>query len=192
MNVIFEYFDKVLPMTEKEIEEVRPYLKTKTVLKNDFLLSEDQTCRFMAFIKRGSFRHFHINPNGSLTNIWFSSTNELLSNYHSFRSGIPSNISIQAIEESEIIIIHKDDFDNLLENSFYWNKLGRLMVENIFFLSVNRLESMIYKTNEERYLDLVANSPEFLQKYSLTDIASFLGITIQSLSRIRARQCNLP
>ena len=174
-------------MPAEEVENITPYLKIKTLVKDEYLLSENQTCNFIAFIKYGSFRHFHMNANGSSTNIWLSSGKELISDYMSFKSGMPSNISIQAIEKTEVILLHKNDFHKLLENSLYWNTLGRLMIENSFMLSIMRLESIIYKTPEERYLDLITQSPEFLEKYALTDIASFIGVTVQSLSRIRAR-----
>ena len=133
-----------------------------------------------------------MNSNGSSTNLMLNSDNEFVSNYDSFISGLPSNISIQSISKSEVILIHKNDLDKLLKDSLYWNKLGRLMTENIFVTAKLRLESIIYKTPEERYLDLMHHSPDFFEKYSLTDISSFIGVTLQSLSRIRARLHNLP
>jgi len=187
MNSIFEHFNKILPMAKKEVEEITPLLKTKTVLKDEFLLHENQTCKFLTFVKKGSFRSFHVNSNGKSTNLMLNSTHEFISNYDSYLSGLPSNISIQAIEVSEVITILKKDLDKLLETSLYWNKVGRIMAENIFVISKLRLESILYRTPKERYFDLIKCSPEFLKKYSLTDISSFIGVTLQSLSRIRAR-----
>ena len=187
MNSIFEHFNKILPMAEKEVEEITPLLKIRTVVKNEFLLRESQTCHFLAFVKKGSFRSFHVNSNGKSTNLMLNSTHEFISNYDSYLSGVPSNISIQAIEMSEVITILKEDLDKLLETSLYWNKLGRMMSENMFLVSKLRLESILYQTPKERYFDLIKCSPEFLKKYSLTDISSFIGVTLQSLSRIRAR-----
>lgn len=187
MNPIIEYLNQILPIGEKEIEEVTPLLKERTLLKDDFLLSEGESCKTLTFIKTGSFRSFHIKSNGSSANLMLNSNNELISNYDSFLSGLPSNIFIQSIEKSEVIIIFKNDLDKLLEDSLYWNKLGRILTENIFLVAKNRLESIIYKTPEERYLDLINYSPGFLESYSLTDLASFIGVTPQSLSRIRAR-----
>jgi CRP-like cAMP-binding protein len=187
MNVIFEYLNKILPISEKEIEELTPLLRTKTLLKDEFLLNQNQTCNFLAFIKEGSFRSFHVNSNGNSTNIMLTPMNEFISEYESYLTGLPANISIQSIKKSEVIIIYKKDLNKLLENSLYWNKLGLKLTENIFILSKLRLESIIYQTPEERYLDLITNSPDFLEKFSLTDISSFIGVTLQSLSRIRAR-----
>ena len=189
MNIIIEYFNQILPIAEREIEEVTPLLRTRTLLKDEFLLSENQPCNFLTFIKTGSFRSFHVKSNGNSSILMLNSNNEFISNYESFISGLPSNIYIQAIEKSEVITISKIALNRLLEDSLYWNKLGRILTENIFVIAKLRLESIIYKTPEERYRDLITNSPSFLEKYALTDIASFIGVTPQSLSRIRARMC---
>ena len=98
MNLIFEYINRLLLMTEKEIEELTPLLKTKTLIKDEFLLSENQTCNFLAFIAKGYFRSFHTNTKGNSTNLMLNSANEFISNYESYISGLPSNVSIQSIE----------------------------------------------------------------------------------------------
>ena len=187
MKALLNHFNKILPMSETEIKELTPLLKTRILLKDEFLLGENQVCNFLAFVKKGFFRSFYVSPSGRSTNMMLNSEGELISNYDSFMSGVPSNISIQSTKKSEVILIYKRDLDKLLENSLYWNKLGRILVEKIFIIAKNRLESIIYKTPEDRYLDLITYSPNFLEQFSLTDIASFIGVTPQSLSRIRAR-----
>ncbi len=187
MNPVIEYFNKILPISEKEVQELEPLLKYKTLVKDEVLLSENQICNFLTFIKNGSFRIFHNNSNGTSINLMLTAGNEFISNYESFISGLPSNVSIQATVISEVIFISKKDLEKLLENSLYWNKLGIILTGNIFIQSKHRLESIIYKTAEQRYLDLITHTPHLLEQFSLTDIASFIGVTPQSLSRIRAR-----
>lgn len=187
MNTIIDYFNEILPISENEIEKLEPLLKGKTLEKDAFLLQENQTCNFIAFIKKGSFRTFHVNSNGTFTNLMLDTSNTLISNYESYILQAPSNVSIQSTVKSEVIYISKKDLGKLLEDSFYWNKLGRILTENIFILSKLRLESIIYKTPEERYLALITHSPNLFEQFSLTDIASFIDVTPQSLSRIRAR-----
>lgn len=189
MNTIIDYFNKILPISISEIKELKPFLEIKTLEKDEFLLRESQKCNFIAFIKKGSFRTYHINSNGTITNLMLDTENTLISNYESYISQEASNVSIQSTVKSEVICISKKNLDSLLENSFYWNKLGRILTENIFILSKLRLESIIYKTPEERYLELINHSPNLFEQFSLTDIASFIGVTSQSLSRIRARVC---
>jgi hypothetical protein len=77
--------------------------------------------------------------------------------------------------------------DTISEGSLFWTKLGGTMTEHVFIIVKQRLESQLYKSPTERYMELQNNYAEFLNKYSLTDIASFIGVTRQSLSRIRAK-----
>jgi len=185
MNILFEYLNKIIPTTEKEIKEVTPFLKIRTIEKDDFLLKANQISKSMAFIKSGCFRSFHIKSNGTSTNIMLNSEQEFISDLESFISQSPSNLFIQAIEKSELITISKIDLDRLCEKSLYWNKLSRRLTEDVFIISKRRLETLLYKTPKERYIELLNDSPEFFNKYSLTDISSFIGVTPQSLSRIR-------
>jgi CRP-like cAMP-binding protein len=187
MNVIFEYFNRILPISEKEINEITPFLKTITLEKDDFFLEQNQICKSLAFITNGSIRSFHIKLNGSTINIMLSSENEFVSDLDSFVTKTPSNLFIQAIEKTELITITKDDLDTISEGSLFWTKLGKIMTEHVFIIVKQRLESLLYKSPTERYMELQNNYPEFLNKYSLTDIASFIGVTRQSLSRIRAK-----
>ena len=185
---IFDHFNSIIPISDKEIEEITPFLKIKILEKDEFLLRSNQICKFMTFIKQGSFRSFHIKLNGESANLMLNSSNEFISDLESLISDSPSNIFIQAIEKCEVIIISKDDLNLLYEKSLYWNKLGRKMTEFIFIISKQRLETLLYKKPKERYIELQQKYPIFFDKYSLTDISSFIGITPQSLSRIRAKK----
>ncbi len=176
-----------MPITEKEIEEVTPFLKIRSFEKDDFLLNSNQTCKFMAFINEGSFRSFYIKSNGESTNLMLNSTNEFISDLDSLISESPSTMCIQAIKKSEITMISNVNLNRLYEKSLYWNKLGRKLTENVFIECKRRLETLLYKKPAERYTELLNNFPDFFNKYSLTDISKFIGITPQSLSRIRAK-----
>lgn len=187
MEVIFNYFNNILPITKKEMEEITPLLKTKTVEKDELLLDPGQTCKFMAFILKGTFRSYHTKSNGESINLMLNSENEFISDLESFISKTPSNVYIQAIEKAEIITISAESLEKLYQKSPYWNTLGRKMTEEVFIVSKRRLENLLYNKPTERYMELINNYPDFFDKYSLTDISKFIGITPQSLSRIRAK-----
>jgi len=111
--------------------------------------------------------------------------NEFITDYESFISQKPSTLWIQSIEKGEMILLSRDGLHLLYEASFYWNKFGRIISEQIFLNSKRRTEQMLFLTPKERYLLLLKDKPYFFQKYPLKHIASYLGITPQSLSRIR-------
>ncbi|BDD03929.1 hypothetical protein AUTU_14120 [Aureibacter tunicatorum] len=118
-------------------------------------------------------------------NLLLRSENEFITDYESFISKQSAGLRIQAIEEGEAILLDKNDLDKLYDESFYWNKFGRILSEQIFINSKRRNEQMLFRTPKQRYLDLIKHEPEFFQRYSLKHISSYLGITPQSLSRIR-------
>lgn len=187
MNMILQYFNNLLPISTEDVNKITPFLKTRTLEKDDFFLKQSQICKSMAFIKNGSFRSFHVKSNGNASNLMLSSENEFVSDLDSFVSEAPSNIIIQAIERSEIITIEKEDLDTLYDNNLYWMKLGKIMTEHVFIEAKRRLEMILFKSPTERYIELLNHYPSFLHRYSLSDIASFIGVTQQSLSRIRAK-----
>lgn len=187
MEQLLKTLDTISPMSPIEVNEIAPLLVMKKVNKNDFILRSGQKCDFFVYVNYGAIRTFSIGKNGENHNIMLNAENEFLGNLESYVTNQPSNVSIQAIEPSEIIMIFKKDLDKLYESSLYWNKFGRTLTENVFIESKNRLEFLLYNTPEERYINLLNSNPTFLVRYPLTDIASFLGITPQSLSRIRSR-----
>lgn len=174
-------------MSSKEVDEITPLLVKKKIMKNDFILSQGQVCDFFVYINKGSLRTFSLGKKGDIHNIMLNSEYEILGNLESFVTNQPSNVSIQAIESSEVILIFKKDLNLLYETSLFWNKFGRTLTENVFIESKTRLEFLLYNSPEERYKILLSTKPKFINRYPLSDIASFLGITQQSLSRIRSR-----
>lgn len=149
------------------------------------MLSPPDTCRFIAFIKEGSIRSYHRDDNLVDTNLLLKSKYEFITDYESFINQEPSTLWIQSIEKGEVIYLERDGLNSLYDTSFYWNKFGRIMSEHIFINSRRRTEQLLFLTPKERYLFLIENHPDYFQKYSLKHISSYLGITPQSLSRIR-------
>lgn len=94
-------------------------------------------------------------------------------------------VFIESIEKGEAILLDREGLFTLYDTSFYWNKFGRIMSEQIFISSKRRTADLLFSSPKERYLSLMENHPDFFQKYSLKHIASYLGIAPQSLSRIR-------
>ena len=149
------------------------------------ILSPPDTCKFIAFIKEGSMRSYHRNDNLIETNLLLQSENQFITDYESFINQKPSTLWIQSIEKGEAIYLDQEGLYSLYDTSFYWNKFGRIISEQIFINSKRRTEQLLFMTPKERYLLLMKTQPDYFQKYSLKHISSYLGITPQSLSRIR-------
>ncbi len=177
--------NKVLPIEENDWVAIKPHLSLHNLDENEQLLCPPDICNFIAFIKSGSTRSYYIDDKLNETNLLLKSENEFITDYESFISQEPSTLWIQAIEKTEVILLSKNGLQTLYDTSFYWNKFGRIISEQIFLNSKRRTEQMLFLTPKERYLLLLQNQSHFFQKYALKHIASYLGITPLSLSRIR-------
>lgn len=187
MKSLRKIIDQTLPISDADWEIIIPHLTIVTFQANEFLLQKEEVCQFIAFVKIGACRCFFTNNELIETNLLLSAENEYITAYESFISQQTANISIQAIEDSEIILLDYHGLQQVYKTSFYWNHFGRLIAEQIFIKSKRRTEELLFLNPEERYLKLMKDTPHFFQKYPLKHIASYLGITPQSLSRIRAR-----
>jgi CRP/FNR family transcriptional regulator, anaerobic regulatory protein len=150
------------------------------------LLQEGQICNKITFINSGCIRCFY-NVDGVENTIQFFFNDSWYTDYASFLTGNPTMENMQALENSEVVQIKKNDLYKLYETMPIFERVGRIFAENAF-LSVSQLNQM--KTNEEpeiRYLNLLKTRPELAQQIPQHYIASYLGIKPETLSRIRKR-----
>lgn len=187
LNQLKEIINRILPITEEDWNAISPFFQEKEFATNEFVLKKGEISQYIIFINKGAFRSFYENDDLVETNLLLKSENEFITEYESFISQQASKLSIQALEDSQVILLPKKDLSVLYESSFYWNKFGRIMSEFIFINSKKRTEELLFLSPEERYLKLLTENSSFFQRYSLKQIAGYLGITPQSLSRIRSR-----
>jgi len=185
MEILKHIINHILPLTDEDWQLITPHLNVVTFGEKELLLSPPQTCNFIAFIKSGSVRTYHRNDNLDESNLLLRSANEFITDYESFVCQNPTKLCIESIDAGEAIFLNYQGLYSLYDVSLYWNQFGRLMSEQIFISSKRRTEQMLFQSPKERYLHLIKNNPDFFQNYSLKHISSYLGITPQSLSRIR-------
>ena len=132
-------------------------------------------------------RSYYINENGDDISFIFHFDNQFFADYESILCNSVSYLNIQAMEDSELLLLDKNDLQNLYEKEMYWQKFGRLMTEKIYLDTKKRLENLLYYSPEKRYTNLLEENPLVFEKIPQKYIAGYLGITPQSLSRIRKR-----
>lgn len=185
MEALKQIINHILPLETKDWELILPHLRTVKFDEKESLLSPPNICNFIAFITAGSVRSYHRNDNLDESNLLLRTTNEFITDYESFVCQQPTNLFIETIEKGEAIFLDYQGLYSLYDTSLYWNQFGRIMSEHIFINSKRRTEQMLFQSPKERYLNLIQDHPDFFQNYSLKHISSYLGITPQSLSRIR-------
>ena len=165
-----------------------PFWQTKIYQKGEFYNEHRNICKNLGFITKGVFRSYTIDEKtGEEKNVFLYSTNGFVVSFKSFINQIPCDYYTQAMTDSSVIFINIIDLQSLYQRSHQWEKFGRLLAQEAFNVTMTRIEGFMFKTPEERYLDLIQQHPDIFNSVPLYHISSYLGIQGPSLSRIRKR-----
>ena len=184
---LINYFENHLPLNEEEKSAVEEYFKERRVKRRQFILQEGDTCKHNTFIVEGCFRMYMVDEKGKEHNLQFAVENWWIGDIGSFHSGTPSRLYIEAVEKASILQCKKEDQIKLFVNYPKFNQIFRVLAENAMVSLQNRILQNISSTAEERYLDFVERYPNFFNRISNVQIASYLGVTPEFLSAIRKK-----
>jgi CRP-like cAMP-binding protein len=154
--------------------------------KNELLLSEGRICRHLYFLEKGAIRGFY-NLDGKEITHWFGFENDFVTSFHSFITGEPALENIQLMEGSVLWAIPKETLNELLSKHHEVERLVRIAYEKYYIRLEERFVNAQFKTATERYENLLQHSPFILERVPLGFIASYLGISQETLSRIRSK-----
>jgi len=180
------YLTQVSFLTEKDCSLFEPHLTTKKYKAKEYFLSEGKICQEIGFMNKGCFRTYYLSD-GKEINTHFAFENEFVTDYDSFLREKPSRYFIQALEDTEIVKFNLSSLHNAYNQSQNWERFGRMIAEQSFKLTTQRVESFLFMDGEQRYLDLLKNQPRIFKRIPLYHIASYLGLERESLSRLRKK-----
>lgn len=175
-----------ITLDENEFLYFRDKLRVKKLKKKEILLQEGSICQDAYFINKGILRYFYNIEGEEITGQFFFENN-WYTDYESYLREIPSKQTIQALEETEILILAKKDLEHLFLEIPKFEKFGRIMAENAFLGLRMRTEMLTNQNPEQRYIQLLQERPKIVERVAQHYIASYLGIRPPSLSRIRKR-----
>ena len=184
-NKFKKYIQKIVPIEDDEFEKTIVKFKKVTLKKGDFFIEQNQISTQIAFISSGMLRTYYINDKGEQITSCFCVENNLAASYKSFITQLPSKLSIIALEKTELLVIKYNALQELYEKSINWQIIGRLMAEKEFIVMEQYASILNNETAKEKYLRLLKEQPEILKKAPINYIASYLGVTRRTLSRIR-------
>lgn len=182
---VIHYFSSILPLNREEEDAVTKVFRERSIRRRQFILQEGDICKFNTFVVEGCFRMYLVDEKGKEHNVQFAVENWWIGDIGSFHSEEPSQLYIEAIENSIILQIKKQDQLDLFVNYPKFNRIFRVFTENALVAFQRRVLQNISLTAEERYLDFVNRYPFFFDRISNAQIASFLGVTPEFLSTIR-------
>jgi len=170
----------------KLLEDVLPFLSIKKIEQGEYFLTQGKICKNIAFIGKGLVRLYYLNDGKEVTTC-FCKENTITCSYKSLITNTPSDMSIQAIEPTELIVFSYESLQKLYKKELFWQQVGRLAAENEFINTEchNRFISDLSAT--ERYQQILENEPDLLQRVPLNYLASYLQVAPETLSRIRRK-----
>ena len=174
-------------MTELELSQFAAKLTMKELTKKDFFLQSGQIQKAIGFITKGLIRSFFIDQDGNERTVSFYSEGDYATHYPAFITQKPSRYSIQCLEPTTFLCLSFDDLQWIYQQSQHFEKYGRLIAEEILKRQQARIESFVFQTAEERYLDFIKHNPTLFNRISLSHLCSYLGIERQTLTRIRQK-----
>ncbi len=190
MSEFKQFLKSMTPITDEEFADSITFFSEQKLQKGDFFVTQDKVCRHIAFILKGALRTYYINEKAEEITSCFCTENNLTTSYKSFILQQPSNLILQAIEYTQLLVIDHESLQKLYSKSVVWQTIGRAVAEREYIVMEQYASVLNYETAKEKYLRLLKEQPTVLQKAKIEDIASYLGITRRTLSRIRKELTN--
>ena len=182
---LIRFILSVHSMPQQQADEIVAFFKEKEFSKNDFLLKEGRVCNEYHILKEGFARAYTYDLEGNDVTTAFYSANQVVCELFSFFKRIPSRENIQALSDCKTWYITYEELQIVFHSMPQFREFGRSILVNAYASLKQRMLSTLHETAEERYSNLIRSNPDIFQYAPLKNIASFLGVTDTSLSRIR-------
>jgi len=182
---LISYFKQYFSLNSAERDELAMRFTERKIKRRSFILQQGDVCRHFTFVVSGCFKMYTVGKNGKEHNIQFAAENDWITDLSSFYSEKPGRLYIEAIEPSVILQIKHPDLLQLYTNHHKFDRNFRIIIEQKFIELQNRVLQNISSTAEERYHSFRQQYPNLSNRLPNTQIASYLGITPEFLSKIR-------
>ncbi|MCE7065115.1 Crp/Fnr family transcriptional regulator [Dyadobacter sp. CY326] len=186
---LFEYIESksLLKLSDPEKEEIQKAFKAKHLRKRQYLLQEGDVCKHMAFIIKGAGRMYAVKENSQETVIRLAIESWWLGDYESYNLQTPSCYNIEMTEDSDVLLITHESMQDLSKTVPAFDLMIREIDRKATIATQKRIHSSISLDAEERYGQIAKTYPDFIRRFPQSMIASYLGISAETLSRIRKK-----
>lgn len=184
-EVFFSHVNDKVQLTNEEQELIKTFFSPKKLRKKQYLLQEGDVCKYMAFVEKGLLRSYNVDDKGYEHMIQFAWDGWWISDTYSFLSQEPSAYNIDAIEDAELLLMSLSHFEDMTLKVPKMERYFRILFQKNIISKERRLINSISYSAEEKYINLSGARPDLIQRIPQNLIASYLGITPETLSRIR-------
>jgi len=185
IEVLLSHIQEKVTLTEQDKQAIQTFFVSKRLRKRQYLLQEGDVCKYLTFVAKGLLRTYNVDDKGNEHMSIFGWEGWWLSDFNSFLSGVPAVFNIDAIEDSELLMVSLADYNALTLTVPIMDRYFRILYQNSLVTKERRLMSAITHTAEEKYLELAGSNPHIIERIPQNLIASYLGIAPETLSRIK-------
>ncbi len=186
-DLLLQSIREHVSLSEEEWQLCRDHIRPRRMKKRQFLLQEGEVCRSIAFIEKGALFSYSIDQKGNQQVMQFGFEGWWIADLQSFLTGTPSTLNIEVMEDSSLLLIEQESQEMLLEKIPAYETYTRIIFQNAYVALQQRVENALGRTAEEKYTRLMEQNPEFLNRVPLHLVASYLGISPETLSRVRGQ-----
>lgn len=186
-EMFFQKFNETIPLTNEEQHLISTFLTPKKLRKKQYVLQEGDVCKYIAYVEKGALRAYTISEKGDEHIIQFALEGWLIADLYSFLTGEPATYNIDALEEAELVLISKSSYVELLKKLPKFETYIRVQLTSAYIAMQRRLTSIISFSLEERYSYFNQLYPNIVSRVPQHMIASYMGLTAETLSRVRRR-----
>ncbi|PCI35438.1 MAG: Crp/Fnr family transcriptional regulator [Flavobacteriaceae bacterium] len=182
------FLNSIIPFPAEQLQIIRNAFEKETLTKGHRLISEGETCKKLYYLETGLARSYYSNDKGKEITVWFFNEDNFLVGMDSFFNQRASIYATELLEDCTLYSISYEKLHDLFDQYHLMERFGRVMITKIMGSMVDRLSAIQFQTAQERYDFMVKTYPKIVYRAPLGTIASYLGITQETLSRIRSKQ----
>lgn len=186
MEIIISYLNSIHPISPKLQDLIKSSLILKEFKKNSIILKEGRVSEFIFFIESGLVRAYYIKDDTEISS-WFMKEGDIIISVKSFYTQSPATESLQALEDCILYGITYQDLQHIYHNFPEFNFIGRVLTEKYYMRCEDRIYSLRKQKGNKRYEILQQQDPDLLQRVSSKHISSYLGLNVETLSRLRRK-----
>ena len=186
-DVLIAHIQEKVAISKEQTELLKSFFVSEKLHKKQFLLREGDICKNLAFVSKGILKSYILDEKGNERINLFGFKGWWISDFNSFLKQEKAFLNIDAVEESEVLLISLENYEKLTLQMPIMDRYFRILYQNSLVTKDSRLIISNNYTAEEKYLQLVKKHPEITQKLSHALIASYLGLSPETVSRIRKK-----